>query len=41
MPEVKRATQVYVDPGPDKRGQVLTLAVLENGCQIALTFNAN
>lgn len=41
MPKLNRATQVHVDPGPDRRGQVITLALLENGCQIALAVNAN
>jgi hypothetical protein len=32
---------VYVDPKPDKRGNVLVFAVMTNDRRIALTFNAN
>jgi hypothetical protein len=34
-------TGVYVDPRPDKRGNVLVFAVLTNDRRIALAFNAN
>ncbi len=39
--EIKSAAGLILDPVPDERGNLTTVAMIASGAMIALTLNAN
>ncbi len=39
--EIEQATDLIVDPDPDERGNLITVAIIGSGRMVALTLNVN
>ena len=39
--EIKQATDLIIDPDPDERGNLITVAIIGSRSMIALTLNVN